>query len=113
MAYDYDVFEIFNGVLTGKRSLADYAEALTRQTVIYPDNYIKMRYLENHDNFRAAALISNPEKLQLGQLSSIFNKAQHNFMPAKKCMPNTSQVFLTRTRWTGKLALIRVTIWQD
>ena len=63
MAYDYDVFEIFNGVLTGKRSLADYAEALTRQTVIYPDNYIKMRYLENHDNFRAAALISNPEKL--------------------------------------------------
>ena len=63
MAYDYDVFEVFNGVLTGKRNLADYAEALARQTVIYPDNYIKMRYLENHDNFRAAALIPDPEKL--------------------------------------------------
>lgn len=61
----------------------------------------------------AAALISNFEKLATWTLSSIFNKAQHNFMPAKKCMPNTSQVFLTRTRWTGKAGLDQVTIWQS
>lgn len=57
LAYDYDIFGIFRGYLECKLPLSTYAEAVTRQESIYPENYVKLRYLENHDNDRAAQII--------------------------------------------------------
>ncbi len=57
VAYDYDIFGIFRGYLEGKLPLSAYAEAVTRQESIYPANYVKLRYLENHDVARAAQMI--------------------------------------------------------
>lgn len=54
ISYDYDIFDVFQGYLEGKVPLERYAEAINRQEVIYPDNFVKLRFLENHDRARAA-----------------------------------------------------------
>lgn len=54
VSYDYDVYPEFRDYLTGQCPLARYLEALNRQEAIYPDNYVKLRFLENHDRPRAA-----------------------------------------------------------
>ena len=48
VSYEYDVYSDFNAYLKGTGSLAEYAAALNRQESIYPDNYVKLRFLENH-----------------------------------------------------------------
>lgn len=62
-AYDYDIFGTFRGYLEGKLPLSAYAEAVTRQESTYPENYVKLRYLENHDVARAAQMIPDDTAL--------------------------------------------------
>ena len=62
-AYDYDIFGTFRGYLEGKQPLSAYAEAVTRQESTYPENYVKLRYLENHDVARAAQMIPDETAL--------------------------------------------------
>lgn len=54
VGYDYDVYPYFRQYLEGKIPLAQYADRLDSQKWIYPDNYVKLRCLENHDRARAA-----------------------------------------------------------
>ena len=63
VCYDYDIFDVFQDHLEGKVPLERYAQAVNAQEVIYPDNYVKLRFLENHDRARAAFLI--PEGMAL------------------------------------------------
>ena len=60
LCYDYDIYGIFRGYLEGKLPLSAYADAVNRQESIYPENYVKLRYLENHDVARAAQQIPDP-----------------------------------------------------
>lgn len=62
--YDYDVYHDFVGCLTGKNTLSAYAGSLNRQEFIYPDNYLKLRFLENHDQSRAHFLIPEENRLK-------------------------------------------------
>ena len=55
--YDYDIFDVFQDYLAGRVPLERYAQAVNAQEVIYPDNFVKLRFLENHDRARAAFLI--------------------------------------------------------
>lgn len=57
VTYDYDIYYDFLHCLTGEDTLAHYAAALTRQETAYPENYVKLRCLENHDRPRLAALV--------------------------------------------------------
>lgn len=63
VSYDYDVYPYFRGYLDGSNSLGDYIEKINRQEFIYPDNYVKLRFLENHDRPRAKALFPNEADL--------------------------------------------------
>nr|WP_325182569.1 alpha-amylase family glycosyl hydrolase [uncultured Oscillibacter sp.] len=63
ISYEYDVFQCFQDYLEGKGSLRAYAEALNRQEYTYPENYVKLRFLENHDRLRAAFLIPDGKSL--------------------------------------------------
>ena len=63
MCYEYDVYSYFKGYLQGKHSLKEYLTQINMQEGIYPDNYVKLRFLENHDNTRAHFLI--PDKTNL------------------------------------------------
>ena len=74
LCYDYDVYRAWLDCLTGKGTLARYAEAINQQEYIYPDNYVKMRFLENHDQPRAAFLIPNELSLLNWTAFSFFQK---------------------------------------
>jgi len=63
ISYDYDIFDIYREYLIGKRSLAEYAEAVNRQEGMYPENYVKLRFLENHDRPRARQTIRDNDAL--------------------------------------------------
>lgn len=74
VSYEYDVYSDFNAYLKGTGSLAEYAAALNRQESIYPDNYVKLRFLENHDRERAASLIPDEKALRNWTAFSYFQK---------------------------------------
>ncbi|MCF7927324.1 MAG: alpha-amylase [Candidatus Izimaplasma sp.] len=59
MAYDYDTHPFFEGYFKGRNDFQRYLQELIRQEEIYPENYIKMRNLENHDFGRFAKLVDN------------------------------------------------------
>lgn len=63
ICYDYDVFEEYQDYLRGKRPLSEYIQKVAAQEYIYPENYMKLRCLENHDQDRAAYLIPNIDQL--------------------------------------------------
>lgn len=50
--YDYDVFEDMNAYLKDSTKLHDWMLAVSKQDVIYPKNYVKLRSFENHDQPR-------------------------------------------------------------
>ena len=71
ICYDYDVYGDFLRYLKGEQPLDAYVSALLRQEGIYPADYVKLRYLENHDRPRAAFLIPD-EKARKNWLAFMF-----------------------------------------
>lgn len=63
MEYDYDTREVFDRYLKGEITLSHYLDMLNFQECAYPDNYIKMRCLENHDQPRICSFVKDPAAL--------------------------------------------------
>lgn len=63
MEYEYDIREVFEQYMKGEVSLSHYLDLLNFQECTYPENYNKLRYLENHDTKRIAKVI--PEEARL------------------------------------------------
>ena len=74
VSYEYDVYGDLVNYVTGRGTLDDYAKALCRQEYIYPDNYVKLRFLENHDQPRAAFMFSNEKSLRNATAFLFFQK---------------------------------------
>ena len=81
LSYDYDVHEYFTAFLERTGTLEDYAKALNRQEHIYPDNYVKLRFLENHDQTRARFRIPGIPALKSWTAFMFFQKG----MPLVYC----------------------------
>ncbi len=64
VSYEYDIFFCFRGYLEGRYTLAEYADRVNQQEAIYPENYVKLRYLENHDNARAKFILPDETALR-------------------------------------------------
>ena len=63
MIYDYDGYHFFKLYLSEEIPLSEYVNFLLAQEFIYPANYVKLRFLENHDQPRARKLCENDVKL--------------------------------------------------
>ncbi len=74
IAYDYDTAGEFVDCLLGKTSLSEYAKVLNLQETIYPENYVKLRFLENHDRPRAHQLIADEKALRVWTAFMYFQK---------------------------------------
>ena len=85
LSYDYDCYGKFTGYLCGDNTLADYAEAINRQEYIYPDNYVKLRFLENHDQPRAGFLIPDVCALRNWTAFSFFQKGLTLIYNGQEC----------------------------
>jgi len=57
ITYDYDIHHLYEGYFKGTNDLKAYLEALKIQGVKNPMGARKLRFLENHDQPRAASLI--------------------------------------------------------
>ncbi|TCL61159.1 maltogenic amylase [Kineothrix alysoides] len=63
ITYDYDIRSAWERCLKGEITLNTYLSAIGQQESMYPEDYCKLRFLENHDNPRAADMISDKRKL--------------------------------------------------
>ncbi len=64
MEYEYDIREAFEGYLRGESSLSHYIDLLNFQEAVYPKNYVKLRFLENHDCPRICDYLENEQQLR-------------------------------------------------
>lgn len=64
IAYDYDIEDIKKAYQKGSLPLQAYVEALKRQEWTYPADYVKLHYLENHDQDRAYERVPNEANLR-------------------------------------------------
>ena len=55
--YDYDVHDFLNQYLTSKGELSTYLRMVQAQSYIYPADYVKAHFLENHDVQRIHQLV--------------------------------------------------------
>ncbi|MCR5748283.1 MAG: alpha-amylase [Lachnospiraceae bacterium] len=74
ISYDYDIYPFLTGFASGISSLRSYSEAINRQEYIYPDNYVKLRFLENHDQPRAGFLFPDLKVLKNATAFLYFQK---------------------------------------
>ena len=56
LTYVYDIWPIWQAAATGRVAAGRYLEMLRMQDAIYPGNFVKMRYVENHDQARIMAV---------------------------------------------------------
>ena len=63
LEYEYDIREIFDAWLTGRAPLSHYLDLMNFQELVYPANYDKLRFLENHDQPRIASFIPKESDL--------------------------------------------------
>ena len=59
MEYEYDVREAFERYVRGETPLSVWLDQLNFQESVYPVNYNKLRFLENHDQPRIASRIAD------------------------------------------------------
>lgn len=64
LEYEYDIREIMDRYLKGEAHLSQWTDAMNMQEAIYPDNYNKMRCLENHDQPRIASFVEDEMALE-------------------------------------------------
>ena len=62
MEYDYDIWPIWQAAVLGKTRVRQYLQMLRLQSGMYPENYLKMRCVENHDRTRIMALAPSFEQ---------------------------------------------------
>ncbi|KGE18844.1 alpha-amylase family glycosyl hydrolase [Paenibacillus wynnii] len=63
VCYDYDIYPYFMGYLAGGITPSYYVDKINAQEYMYPHNYVKLRFLENHDRARAKELFSDEKDL--------------------------------------------------
>ena len=74
LLYDYDIYGNLTEYVAGTGTLTDYSGAINRQEYIYPDNYVKLRFLENHDQPRARFLFPSEKALRNATALLYFQK---------------------------------------
>ncbi len=74
MLYPYDIQDYFDRYVEGKGRLSDYVNMLTYQEHILPSDYIKIRFLENHDTPRASNRFPDKTKMMNWLAFTYFQK---------------------------------------
>lgn len=73
--FDYDVHYTLEGYILGKNDFETFIRERRNQEVVYPADYLKLRFLENHDSKeRAASLIESDYSLKNWKAFSVFEK---------------------------------------
>lgn len=74
MTYVYDIWPLWQAAVSGAVSPSRYVEALRFQDSIYPESYVKLRYVENHDQPRVMAAAPTTAQALAWTAFEAFNK---------------------------------------
>jgi len=74
LCYDYEIWPVFQQAVQGACPVLDYLEMLRFQDFMYPENYVKMRCVENHDNWRILRLAPSRDQALAWTAFSAFNR---------------------------------------
>lgn len=74
LTYNYDIWPVWQAVVLGQASVARYLEMLRFQDAIYPDNFIKLRCVENHDQMRIMRLAPSLDQALAWTAFEAFNR---------------------------------------
>jgi len=74
LTYVYDIWPIWQAAVKGHVPVKRYLEMLEFQKGIYPQGFIKMRCVENHDNARIMAFAPNETSAKAWTAFEIFNQ---------------------------------------
>lgn len=74
LTYDYDIWPIWQAAVRGGVPVGRYLEMLRFQDCIYPQNYIKMRCVENHDQARIMRLAPSRNQALAWTAFQAFNR---------------------------------------
>lgn len=104
MSYDYDVYTAFKEYVTGEDSLSKYVYALNLQDSNYPENYIKLKFLENHDQERIAALVDDLDDLKQWTAFNYLQKGATLIYNGQEVLANKVPSLFEKDviYWTGK-----------
>lgn len=73
--YDYDIQGVLEDYIDGNEEFNNLVKELRNQEVVYPMDYLKLRFLENHDSRdRIARIIKNENQLKNWKSFSLFQK---------------------------------------
>lgn len=74
ITYSYDVASAMQHTMAGRSPVEEYANLLALQDAIYPANYCKLRFVENHDQPRVMAIASGEAQALAWTAFECFNK---------------------------------------
>ncbi len=74
LTYDQDILPAWQAAVMGKVSVTRYVEMLRFQDCIYPANFVKMRFVENHDQPRIMRLAPSRARALAWTAFQAFNK---------------------------------------
>jgi hypothetical protein len=74
ITYDYDTWPIWLAAVTGKVPVKRYLEMLRYQECVNPANFVKLRFVENHDGVRIMKLAPKRDQALAWTAFSAFNK---------------------------------------
>jgi hypothetical protein len=74
ITYDYDIWPIWLAAVKGQVPVNRYLEMLRYQECVNPANYVKLRFVENHDGARIMKLAPNRNQALAWTAFSAFNK---------------------------------------
>src|SRR5262249_13823927 len=85
LTYDNDVRPIWNAVVAGRAPLRRYAELVRLQDGIYPPNFVKLRYLENHHHPRFMPVAADTDQALAWTAFQAFNKGAFLIYAGQEC----------------------------
>jgi len=74
LTYDYDIWPIFQAAVQGRVPAQRYLEMLRLQNAVYPANFVKLRYVENHDQARIMRLAPGRDQALAWTAFQAFNQ---------------------------------------
>ncbi|MBN2002334.1 MAG: alpha-amylase [Anaerolineae bacterium] len=74
VTYDYDIWSIWEAAVDGKAPVSRYLEALRFQDSIYPNTFVKLRCVENHDQPRVMERAASSKQALAWTAFAAFNK---------------------------------------
>ncbi len=101
LTYDYDIWPVFQAAVRAEVPLARYLEMLRYQGVIYPANYVKLRFVENHDTMRIMQLAPSREQALAWTAFQAFNKGAFLIYAGQESEANQSPTLfdLDKVAW--------------